>query len=238
MGSPRRIYIRTDSDYISDRCLTLGSCNNVYLKNGKLVGSNTDWIGILECLRSASKDGIGKPALLIGAGGAARAAVYALYAHLGCPKIYIVNRDEQEVADLRTDSESYGTQGPELIHIRSPGEAKELAAKPFYVVGTVPDFEPKTEEERAGFEIIRYQLSNAGDTKGVFLDMCFNPRRTRFLKLAEELGWKTVEGINIIGWQLHEQYTLWAGKDVGDNIPAEKAWAALRKAADANPLIN
>jgi shikimate 5-dehydrogenase len=58
------------------------------------------------------------------------------------------------------------------------------------------------------------------------------------MKLAKEFGWQVVEGINIIGWQLHEQYTLWAGKDAGLIVPMEKAWEALREAADANLFIN
>jgi quinate dehydrogenase len=224
-------------DELDDRCRTLGSCNNVYRSvDDRLVGSNTDWIGVLECLRTRSTEGIGKPALLIGAGGAARAAVYALHTHLSCKVIYVINRDDQEIADLEADTRSYGTTGPRLIHIKSRVEAESLEASPFFVVGTVPDIEPRTARERANFDILRHFFGTG--ERGVFLDMCFNPRNTRFLKLAVDYGWQTVEGINVIGWQLREQYTLWAGKEAGDNIPEEQAWAALRRAADASPYIN
>lgn len=228
-------------DELDERCTTLGSCNNVYLKDGKLVGSNTDWIGVLECLRTATRTGVGKPAMVIGAGGASRAAVYALFAHLDCKTIYIVNRDEQEVVDLQADSRAYGANGPTLVHIKSLAQAQGIPVEqlPSYIVGTVPDFEPKTESEIEGFNIVKHVFTNTPvEGRSAFLDMCFNPRNTRLLKCARELEWKTVEGINIIGWQVDEQYTLWCGKEKAEKIPHRAAWEALRAAADASRFIN
>ncbi|KAL2069207.1 hypothetical protein VTL71DRAFT_15545 [Oculimacula yallundae] len=97
-------------DGLDELAQRLGACNNVYLtEDGKLRGTNTDWRGIKGCLLSGLKPdesrqvAIGKPALIVGAGGASRAAVYALFAELDCGEIYIVNRDAREVADLFED---------------------------------------------------------------------------------------------------------------------------------------
>ena len=52
------------------------------------------------------------------------------------------------------------------------------------------------------------------------------------------MGWKTVEGTEIIGHQIHEQYRLWCGEEQSKRIHAEEAWAVLRKAAEERPAIN
>ncbi|KAI5817244.1 3-dehydroshikimate dehydratase [Pyronema omphalodes] len=219
---------------------TLNACNHVYLSpTGELIGSNTDWIGILECLRTASSEGKRKPALVIGAGGASRAAVYALHEHLECEPIYVINRLASEVEALKADFEKYSSTGtaPKLIHIENMEAAHKIPEndRPFYVVGTVPDLEPKTEKEIEAASMLRYFFQ--GD-KGVFLDMCFNPRNTRSLKAAKDQSWITVEGIDIIGWQIRQQYENWVGRERAADIPYEKVWEALRMAADNNPFIN
>jgi quinate dehydrogenase len=224
-------------DEIDDKVKILGSCNNVYIgEHGKLIGSNTDWIGILGCLTSMTDAGRGKPAMIIGAGGASRAAVFTLFAQLNCKTIYIINRDDQEVADLSNDAKAYGDTGPTIVHIKTTIEAEKLPP-PTYIVSAVPDLEPRTESEIEAANIVRYFLKSA-TTPGAILDMCFNPRKTRLLKAAQECGWQTVEGINVIGYQIDRQYTLWAGEEKAKKISHEKAWQALKKAADDSPYIN
>ncbi|KAJ9649713.1 hypothetical protein H2199_000492 [Coniosporium tulheliwenetii] len=227
-------------DELDELALTLGACNNVYkTAEGKLRGTNTDWRGIKGCLLGASEEGKGKPALIIGAGGASRAAVFALANQLECGTIYIINRDVGEVEALLRDAQAYakdGQKGPNLVHLRSVEQAREQAS-PYYIVGTVPDFEPKTEQELEARAMLEEFLARDGK-KGVLLDMCFKPRNTRILKLGKRHGWKTVEGTGIIGHQVQEQYRLWAGEEVSQRLPMEEAWAVLQKAAEESPAIN
>ncbi|KAK0109698.1 hypothetical protein ONS95_002377 [Cadophora gregata] len=233
-------------DEIDALVAKIGACNNVYLTlEGKLRGTNTDWRGIKGCLLSGTKsgenEGMGKPALIIGAGGASRAAVYALFAKLACGEIYVVNRDPGEVADLLRDATAYGTfetdRQPRIRHITSVDMAEGLPP-PFYIVGTVPDFEAKTDEELKARAILETLLKK--DEKGVLLDMCFKPRNTRILKLGKENGWNVVEGTGVIGYQIEEQWRLWAGAGEGGRkaVPKEEAWRVLRKAAEESTAIN
>ena len=231
-------------DELDPLAITLGACNNVYLtKEGKLRGTNTDWRGIKGCLlsgtRSGKNEGNGKPALIIGAGGASRAAVYALFAELGCGDLYVVNRDAQEVADLLSDAQAYASSSssrqPKLTHITSVSQAESLPA-PYYIVGTVPDFEAKTKEELNARAILKAFLRR--EEKGVLLDMCYKPRNTRIIKLGRENGWNTVDGTGVIGHQIEEQWRLWAG--AGENgrpeVPKENAWQVLKNAAEESGL--
>lgn len=231
-------------DELDAVAVILGACNNVYrTKEGKLRGTNTDWRGIKGCMLSGCKDGVnegrGKPALIIGAGGASRAAVYALFEELDCGVIYVVNRDAQEVADLLKDTQAYASspRQPEITHVQSIEQARNLPA-PFFVVGTVPDFEAKTQEELLARNILRIFLDM--EEKGVLLDMCFKPRNTRILKMAKESRWRTVEGTGVIGHQIEEQWRLWAGAGENGNpeVPKGEAWSVLRHAAEESTAIN
>ncbi|RDW76325.1 shikimate dehydrogenase family protein [Aspergillus mulundensis] len=194
----------------------IGACNNVYYSGNRLCGTNTDWRGIKGCLLQkgdgARRPSAGRPgtALVVGAGGASRAAVYALSQHLHCATIYVLNRDDDEVRALIRDAGKLPVV-PEITPVRTLEQGRELQSKPpYYVVGIVPDLEPTTEAEKTVAAILELFLAQPG--KGVLLDMCFNPRRTRIITLGERLGWATVEGTHEIGYQMEEQWRLWAGE--------------------------
>ncbi|CAI7623549.1 unnamed protein product [Penicillium manginii] len=199
----------------------IGACNNVYYKNDgsrRICGTNTDWRGIKGCLlekgdeKTRPSSTSPASALIIGAGGASRAAVYALSEHLHCPTIHVLNRDDEEVVVLIRDSKKLPNP-PNIVHVKTIAQAKELAS-PYYIVGTVPDLEPKTETEIQVASIVKHFMSRS--EKGVFLDMCFKPRRTRMIKLAEQLEYPSVEGTHVIGYQIEEQWRLWAGEEAAE----------------------
>jgi quinate dehydrogenase len=230
-------------DEIDDLATIIGACNNVYYNDDghrRLCGTNTDWRGVQGCLLERGEEN-NRPsaespasALVVGAGGASRAAVYALANHLHCPTIYILNRDDQEVESLINDSRRLPAI-PNIIHVKTLKEAETLPT-PHYVVGTVPDFEPISESELLVASILKHFLSRS--EKGVLLDMCFKPRRTRMIKLAERLDWPCVEGTHVIGYQIEEQWRLWSGEERLQKLDREGAWNVLLKAAEESKGIN
>jgi quinate dehydrogenase len=229
-------------DEADDLVTAIGACNNVYISaDGRLIGSNTDWRGVLGCLTAADERGAGKPALIFGAGGASRAAVYALSTNLKCPEIYVVNRDVAEVESLARDTAHMRSgSGTQVVHITSVEQAKELAT-PFYIVGTVPDLAPKSDSEKTAFRVFDYFLEST-KSPGVFLDMCFKPLETRKIKLAKKHQWLTVLGTDIIGHQIQEQYKGWFKPGTGEEVInaelAKAAWEVLRREAMSSPGIN
>ncbi|KAL1865795.1 hypothetical protein VTK73DRAFT_5066 [Phialemonium thermophilum] len=240
---PYKTSIIPHLDGLDEVATAIGACNNVYYGGGdprRLLGTNTDWRGILGCLKEKKGDvepgSDGEPitAVVVGAGGASRAAVYALASHLNVSVIHVLNRDDQEVHDLIRDSARL-PKVPRIVHVKSLEQASRLPHAD-YVVGTVPDFEPKTEQEKTVASILRSFLERP--RKGVLLDMCFKPRRTRTIKLAESLGWPTVEGIHVIGYQMDEQWRLWAGEEKAKSLDKEGAWRVLLKAAEESKSIN
>jgi quinate dehydrogenase len=227
-------------DRLDDLATTIGACNNIYRSEGQLVGTNTDWLGIKGCLLEKGDEerrpraGSERPALIVGAGGASRAAVYALSTQLHSSTIYILNRDEKEVEDLNRDIQKLSPP-PTIVHIKTMSQARELET-PYYIVGTVPDMEPKTESERAIVAILTHFLEQK--PVGVLLDMCFKPRRTRMIILAEKLGWPCIDGTHVIGYQIQKQWMLWAGKERAAKLDSEGAWKTLLKAAEESTAIN
>jgi len=132
------------------------------------------------------------------------------------------------LADVKEGYASVGLKIPSIVHVTSTAQAATLLP-PYYMVGTVPDFEPKTPMEILAKEILTIFLQSP--QKGVLLDMCYKPRITRHINLAREHRWKDVDGVNIIAYQIETQWTLWAGEEKAKQIPVKEARETLYKAA-------
>lgn len=237
---PYKTQILSRLDDLDDLALTIGACNNVYrdpISPGRLRGTNTDWLGIKGCLLEGQdhpEPVLNKPALIVGAGGASRAAIYALSTHFKASVIYILNRDDNEVAELARDAQRIQPT-LRVVHIKEEDDIARMEV-PIYVVGTVPDLEAKTPSEIMVHTILGKVLG--GPQKGVLLDMCFKPRRTRMIKLAEKHGWTAVEGTHVIGHQIETQWKLWAGEDKVAAMDRDGAWKVLLEMAQSSPGIN
>jgi len=86
---------------VDDLARRIGAVNTVVVRERKLVGSNSDAFGFLENLRQGAPDwrADAAPAVVVGAGGAARAVVVALI-DAGAPEVRIVNRTRERAAAL------------------------------------------------------------------------------------------------------------------------------------------
>ena len=89
-------------DELSEAARITGAVNTIHLKNGKFFGYNTDAIGFLNALQEANGYPKGMRAAVLGAGGAARAVVYAL-ARAGTDSIIVLNRTAERGAFLVDD---------------------------------------------------------------------------------------------------------------------------------------
>lgn len=206
-------------DYYDELVKILGACNFVYsAPNGRLHGTNTDWVGIHKAIQARTPDHIpGRTAMVYGAGGASRAAVYALWAGLRCSKIYLVNRDDQEVAELLQDIGQHGdSYRPDVVHVQTVSQALQLRS-PHYVVATVPDFEAVTAGEIEARNILIEFLRRKDSDKGLLLDMCYHPPVTRNIQLAEKFGWSVVHGFTVVAHQFALQWKLWTNRAIEED---------------------
>jgi quinate dehydrogenase len=172
----------------------------------------------------------GRPGLVIGGGGAARSAVYALRRWLGVTDIYLVNRDRAEVEAVVADCEA-GGYGSGLIHVTSLDQAKALEC-PGAIVACVPDIPPKTAEEILVRGMVETFLQN--DRKGAMLEMCYNPSPyTELGALAEKLGWQVILGTEALIYQGLEQDRYWTGLEP-EQLPADAVKEAIASRLQQN----
>ncbi|KAI6321190.1 Quinate dehydrogenase [Pyricularia oryzae] len=241
---PNKVAIMPHLDHLTDECRDVGACNTVFLRPDPSVpgrrvycGANTDVIGVRESfLRNvADPDAVirNRPALVLGGGGAARSAVYALRRWLGVRDIYMVNRDAREVADVVADCTARG-YGQGLVHVASVEQAAALEA-PGAMVLCVPDFAPKTAEEVVARDVM--SVFFAKERKGAILEMCYNPTPyTQLWALAEGQGWQVILGTEALIYQGLEQDKYWTGKEV-DDLPVQKVTEVIASKLGQKPKL-
>ncbi|KAK2592395.1 Quinate dehydrogenase [Conoideocrella luteorostrata] len=228
---PNKVAILSHLDEMTPECRDVGACNTLFLKHrdGKriLCGTNTDVVGIRDSFRhsvaSPSFTFHDRPALVVGGGGAARSAIYALRKWMKVTDIYLVNRDEDEVSAMMADCASRGF-GRALRHVATVEEAHRVEG-PGAIVACVPDFEPQTEEEIRARQVTEVLLDK--EHKGAMLEMCYNPTPfTRLGGLAEGKGWQVILGTEALIWQGLEQDKCWTGLGV-EALPLRKVQEAI-----------
>lgn len=231
---PYKIAIIPHLDELTPEGGAINAVNTLFLRNDesgskKLCGTNTDCIGIREAfLQNVSDPSVyrGKAALVVGGGGTARAAVYALQNYLGCSPVYIVNRDAGEVRAVIDECNARGF-GEDIIHVATVAQAEQLEV-PSAIVSAVPDFAPVSEEEKIARQVLAVFLRSP--EKGALLEMCYHPSpKTEIAGLAANLGWQVITGTEAMIGQGLEQARLWTGIEVKGDL-REAARAAVRNA--------
>lgn len=236
---PNKVTIMSHLDELTPECRDVGACNTIYFKSGGpngrrlLCGTNTDVAGVREAFyhNVSDPDTVfhDRPAMVLGGGGAARSAVYALWRSMRATKIFLVNRDESEIAALVKDCTA-GGYGDKLVHVATVEQARKIVQQgeaPGAIVACVPDFPPKTPEEKTAREIVETMLS--GERKGAMLEMCYNPTPyTQLGAIAEGHGWQVILGTEALIWQGVEQDTLWTGVSQ-EKLPIKNASDAVKQ---------
>lgn len=212
---PNKVAIMEHLDEMTEECRDVGACNTIYFRPAedtasgrrRLHGTNTDVVGVRESFYQNISDPDGvfhdRPAMVIGGGGAARSAVYALSKWMRATRIYLVNRDSAEVDAVIRGCRAKGYGGDSLIHVATVAQAESLEA-PGAVVACVPDLSPRSVEERTARAVVETFLRK--EKKGAMLEMCYNPSPyTELGAIAQRQGWQVILGTEAMIWQGFEQ---------------------------------
>ena len=227
---PHKVAILSHLDELTDEGRDVGACNTIFLKQvgdrRTFVGTNTDVIGVRDAfVQNVAGDVFeGKPALVVGGGGAARSAVYALKKFMKATTVYLVNRDKAEVDAVISWCKDHG-YGDDLIHIATAEEAEKADAVGA-IVACVPDFAPSTSTEIEARKVLEAFLAKS---KGAILEMCYHPKPWhQIAELSEKAGWKVILGTEAMIYQGFAQDTYWTGRTLAD-LPVEEVKAAIAK---------
>jgi len=169
----------------------IGACNTVVrAQDGKLYGFNTDSSGIVRPLERRLSTLEGARILVLGAGGAARAAVFGLKERGS--EVYILNRSAAPARKLAHQARA---------RIMKRTELKKFAFD--VIINATPVGMGNTRETPL--------QENEINARYVF-DMVYDPAETRLLKLAKERGAQVIPGIEMFVHQAARQFEIWTGK--------------------------
>ncbi len=190
-----RLLDRTESD-----ALNIGAVNVVKVCNKKLIGYNTDYMAIESLLKGVKV----KTAAIIGAGGAARAAAYALF-RLGAREFFVFNRSRQRLLEFINYINGLGASAEAL----KPDARADvfLNATP---MGMYYDDSQLIELFKAG-------------SYDMVVDLAYSPNGTRLSRMAS----KAVDGLSVLVEQAALSIKIWTGVDVDRKKMKEAAANAL-----------
>ena len=185
----------------------IGAVNTVFVDDGgALRGSNTDAFGFLEALRTRSPGwtAAAGPAVVLGAGGAARAVLAAL-AEAGAPEVRLVNRTRARAESL---ADAFGAP----VAVVGWGERESALAGAALLVNT-------TTLGMAGAPPLDLRLDDLPES-ALVNDIVYTPLETALLAAAQARGCAAVDGLEMLLHQARPGFAGWFGREpeVGDAL--------------------
>jgi len=192
--APHKQTVIEHLDWIDPTANDIGAVNTIVIETDRLLGYNTDAAGFIDPILKKFESLAGRRAAIIGAGGAARAAIWALRQQKS--EVTIFARNLSKAQPL---AESFNVN------------CEPLASATFrdydLVVNTTPlgsgahiDQSPVTADQLNGVRIA--------------YDLIYNPADTRFLREAHKAGCDTIGGLEMLVAQAKIQFELWTGRTV------------------------
>lgn len=200
---PYKVEIIKYLDEIDEYAKCIGAVNTVTIKNGILKGYNTDGIGFLKSFEEGSGTAIeGKEVFVLGSGGASRGICMTLALNKA-KRIYICNRTYEKAIALA----KYINNQVEGCSIPVPMINKEIEkavnSSDVLINTTSVGMFPDVYDTPLDKSVLNKKL--------IVCDAAYNPKKTRLLREAEEIGCKTVDGLAMLVYQGVESFKIWTG---------------------------
>lgn len=176
-------------DEVTPEVSAIGACNTVVVRDGRLVGHNTDWQGALSALDEAGGLSI-RTAVIVGSGGVARAIAYGLKQKN--IEVFVAARSEEKRKQLVKDLKLSGEDS-----IENQGKFRAqlvINATPLADLPNVP---------------VNLSFHTNGE---VLLDVVFQKKQTPLVKAASEQGWRVAPGWRMLLHQALRQFELYTEK--------------------------
>lgn len=210
-------------DFLSGEAETVCAVNTVNMEeSGDYCGYNTDIAGFIKAVNYEFKQGInGKRVMLLGAGGASRAILYALIKE-GAKDILIINRSIDKAKKLKEDGDSWkiklsSDSAVSYFNFYLNGVSNRPVLQSIdMIVNTITPSDESIESARNFFA----GLGDFSD-KTLLMDIAYSPRRTQFLNLFEGKRLMSANGLSMLLFQAIESFYIWTGKRIDFNALKE-----------------
>ena len=195
-------------DHLSEEAKAVGAVNTIVCRREAstvtLYGDNTDVAGFLEPLRPFAEALQGRPMLIFGAGGAARAVAYALLSSLSPSRLTLAVRTPARAAPLVRDLARYDGNG--VLAVVSLAEARQAVRTSHLLVnatplGMHPHIEASPWPDAADFAAHQ-----------IVYDLIYKPAQTRLLLDAAQRGARPLGGLDMLILQAAASYIQWTGE--------------------------
>ncbi|MDT4898565.1 MAG: 3-dehydroquinate dehydratase / shikimate dehydrogenase [Acidobacteriota bacterium] len=204
---PHKSAIMEHLDWIERSASEIGAVNTIVVEGDELRGYNTDAAGLIQPLREKGVSLREARCAVIGAGGAARSALWGL-GREGA-RVTLFARDVEKAKPV---AEKFGADCMLLADTSFDGFDLVINATPLGTRGEREDQTPALSSQLRGARLA--------------YDLVYNPPETRFLREAREAGCDSFGGLQMLVAQAAEQFRLWTGKPAPLDVMMA---AALRK---------
>jgi len=195
-------------DQITDVAKAVGAVNTVKRVDSGWIGTNTDVHGFLVPLKELDRDWQNIPAVVLGSGGAAKAAVAGCF-ELGCPVVHVVGRDVLKLKEFhRTMTGQLKTHG---LRVHTWSNVDPLLAVAGLVINTTPIGMGTDLGSNFGSPLTLPQI-NLMPQRAIAYDLIYTPRPTQFLKMAMAQGLVAIDGLKMLLHQGAIALEFWTGK--------------------------
>ena len=208
VSMPNKTVVHKYLDELSPAAEMCGAVNTIVNDNGKLTGHITDGIGYMQSLKDNDIDVIGEKMTIVGAGGAAT-AIEIQAALDGVAEISIFNRKDEFWANAEKTVEKINTKTnckATLYDLADLDKLKEEIADSYL-------FANATGMGMKPLEGQTYIPDKSFFRKDLIVtDVVYFPRETEMLRMAKEVGCKTMNGLGMMLFQGSAAFELWTGQ--------------------------
>jgi shikimate dehydrogenase len=229
---PHKQTILPHLDKLTELAREIGAVNTILKRTDadghvKLIGDNTDTYGLVRALRERNVELNGMCVVILGAGGAAAAAAYAL-AGEGANEIVLLNRTLARSVEL---ADRLHEKFPDLALAINDWDVLKRAH--LVINATSVGMSPRAGESPLPENVVLAQ--------GAFVfDLVYNPPATKFLHQAEARGARVLGGLDMLIYQGVRAFELWTGERAPIEVMRAAATEALQElmrtqSPEANP---
>lgn len=210
VSMPNKTVIGQYLDHLSPAAKLCGAVNTVVNDNGVLTGHITDGIGYMHSLRDAGIDVIGKKMTIVGAGGAAT-AIEIQAALDGVKEISIFNRKDEfwERAEQNVKNINETTNCKATLYDLADTEALRREINDSYLFANATGVGMKPLEGQMVIPDASFLREDL-----IVTDVVYMPEETELLRVAKEVGCKTINGLGMMLYQGAAAFELWTGKEM------------------------